>query len=81
MIPLCPYRAACLAKWNVTRPDFRCSFEKYNLMENCPRYVQQNTDDAAVGQSHRGGVQQPDRDRRASQAGATALQLSLGGGW
>ena len=76
----CPYRAACLAKWNVTRPDFRCSFEKYNLLENCPRYVQ-NNDDATVGQNHRGGVQQPDRDHLAGRSLAAHVQLSLGGGW
>ncbi len=67
---MCPYRAACLEKWRVTRLDFRCGFEKYNLLENCPKYEQQcQAQIARSGRVDTDRVEQPDRDRGGAGAG------------
>lgn len=79
MIPLCPYRAACLAKWNVTRTDYRCGFEIANTIRSCPRYAQhRQTEATREGRMDTDHVEQPDRDHLAGRLLAAHVQLSLG---
>jgi hypothetical protein len=80
MTALCPYRAACMERWHVTRLDFRCSFEKHNLLENCPRHERQQrqTEATREGRMDTSGLEQPGRDYQPPRAGVAVVQLSLG---
>jgi len=78
---ICPYRAGCLEKWRVTRPDYSCAFEKYNLLENCPhheRQQQHHTETAGPGQDNHRDLEQRNRGRQRARRNGAALQLPLG---